>query len=363
MTTKSRSARLGRFTALTALAAVAAITTASCSSGGNKASSSSDESGSGDTITVGMLGGTVQTGLEKCAIPQFEKSTGITVKYDAKQPAQLLAGILASKSSPPDDVMWASNAEQIRGDAAGVFVKLDQSTVPNLSRVPSDLQSGAGSGAAFATASVGIAYNTKVFAQKGWAAPTSFDDLFDAKYKGKVSIYDISLPFSQALVAWAAESAGGSISDASKGFAKLAKLKPNLYDVATTGPGMDQDFQQGNIWISTDSGARVEGMAAGGSPIAFVNPTDGGAWVINDYLDVVKNSKNTAAAAKFINYMLSEPVQDCLAANTGYTPVAGKVPSDIAKYFPTTGLHSFDWSGIESNLADWTTEWNSKVAK
>ena len=38
----------------------------------------------------------------------------------------------------------------------------------------------------------GLAYNKKMFAEKGWAAPTSWMDLADPKFKGKVADANIA---------------------------------------------------------------------------------------------------------------------------------------------------------------------------
>jgi putative spermidine/putrescine transport system substrate-binding protein len=46
----------------------------------------------------------------------------------------------------------------------------------------------------------GLAYNKKMFAEKGWAAPTSWMDLADPKYKGKVVFQ--SMPSSLLWPAW-----------------------------------------------------------------------------------------------------------------------------------------------------------------
>ena len=46
-------------------------------------------------------------------------------------------------------------------------------------------------GAMFGIQSLGLAYNAKVFQDKGWAPPAPWHDLWDPKYKGHVVVYDL----------------------------------------------------------------------------------------------------------------------------------------------------------------------------
>jgi putative spermidine/putrescine transport system substrate-binding protein len=344
---------------LIASALTAAVAGCGSSAGGNVKPSGNAKIGG--TIVFGSPPALIQTGLESCAIPGFEKKYGVTVKYAPGAGAQLLASVLAARNSPPYDVIWASGSQQASGDAAGVFAKLAPSALPNLSRIPAKSRVGAGNGVPFVTSSVGILYNTQIFKQKGWAPPTSWNDLYDPRFKNREVIPDISSVATQLLIAWTAQTSGGSVDNTTAAFTRLAQLRPNIYETAVEQATMTTDMQQGTTWINVNSGAEAHDLSSSGIPIGFAVPKTG-ALELPVYLDVTKGSTHKAAATAFVNYMISPSVQNCLAAAIGYGPVAGKIPANLSQYFPSK-VQTFDWTKIVSNLSAWTQKWDSLVAK
>src|SRR5690606_24689659 len=74
----------------------------------------------------------------------------------------------------------------------------------------------------------GIAYNTEVFAKNGWPAPTSWKDLGDPKFKGKLTVGPFSGFGVEALV-MVAKALGGSETSIEPGFKFMSeKVAPNV---------------------------------------------------------------------------------------------------------------------------------------
>jgi putative spermidine/putrescine transport system substrate-binding protein len=322
------------------------------------------------SLVFAAPGGTVQTGLQTCAIDGFEKKYGVQVSFQAAQPVQNLALVAAQQSHPTIDVMWTSEAEQYIGTHHGFFAPLSYADVPNSLNVPAatrtKLRYGFDkSGIPLASNIAGIEYNAKLFQSNGWAPPKTWSDLWDPKYKGHVAIYDLPIPFGQAFLDAMGKLNGGNEAHIDPAFARLTALKPSLGLIASAAAQIDQGFQNNSIWIAVNTGSRALALKQSGFPVTFVNPTQG---VLRNelFLDVVKNAPHPNAAKAFINWMLSTPIQSCLAAQVGYAPFSTKasVPSDLGLYLGTKNTKAIPiaWASVEHNLSSWLSRWNKSVA-
>lgn len=136
------------------------------------------------TIYIGMNGGTMEKAYTQYVFPAFEKLHGAKVVVVPGTSSDILAKAQANKDKPQMHVMFLDDGVMVRAMGMGLCEK--QKPNPHLSeiypaaRFKDDLASGVSVGM------TGIAYNTKMFAEKGWAAPTSWMDFADPKFKGKV---------------------------------------------------------------------------------------------------------------------------------------------------------------------------------
>jgi putative spermidine/putrescine transport system substrate-binding protein len=197
--------------------------------------------------------------------------------------------------------------------------------MPNLLNIVPLFKDSDGIGINMGYYTVGIEYNTKVFKDRGFAAPTSWLDLWDPKYKGHVSVLGWSVAQTQAFLASIAKMVGGSESNTDSAFAKIQQLKPNLLTAFADPAQLDNSLTQGDTWITYNASVRVVSLSASGAPVAFVIPKEGAAVVTNT-MDVTAHSANPAAAEAFINHMLSADTQAVVATKLGYAPVVKNVP-------------------------------------
>lgn len=316
-----------------------------------------------ESMVFAGLGGTVQNGLQKCAIDGFQKKYNVRVEYLPAQPSQTLAKVVAQRTRPTIDVMWSSNAEAYRGFKAGVFVPITPKLVPNLANIDPKFKPQPNTGAMIGTGLYGIGYNAKVFKEKGWAPPVAWKDLWDPKFKGHVGIYSITVPVGQGTLAAAALINGGSVANIDPGFASLAKLKPNLYTIFTTAPQFDTAFLDEHVWIGAVNAARMVDQKHLGNPIDFIQPEEG-VVASNIHLEIIKDAPHPAAAAAFVDWMLSKEVQSCMPTEVGYSPVVGgiSVPRNLEVYYSAKGkVLPIDWDGMQERLADWLKRWNKEI--
>lgn len=100
----------------------------------------------------------------------------------------------------------------------------------------------------------------------------------------------------------------------------------------------------------------------------FAWPDEGGLGVLN-LMCVLKGSKNAALAEKFINYMLSDEVQNKLLDEQGETPVSANVdmsnaaskPGNILTIDQMDKLNFWDIKKVAESKAGWVELWQETV--
>ena len=155
---------------------------------------------------VAGYGGSFEQTMRKELIPAFEKANHVTVQYVAGNSTDTLAKLQAQKGNQvidvaimDDGVMYQAIQLGFCGKVEGLGDDLYQSA-----RYKDDRAVGIG------LVGTGLMYNTKAFKEKGWAAPTSWNDLKDAKYKKQVIIPPINNTYGlYALVMFARMNGGG----------------------------------------------------------------------------------------------------------------------------------------------------------
>jgi putative spermidine/putrescine transport system substrate-binding protein len=148
-------------------------------------------------LLFGGFGGTLQRAMQTHVIRAFEKKFGVHVTYVTGTSTEMLAKVRAQGGQPQIEIIWTTETTHDQARALGVSEKLDPKIVTNLvdltpsARMPGDVGVGMGMQA------LAIEYNTKVFQEKGWAAPTSWSDLWDPKFKGHVVAYNVPIGYAK----------------------------------------------------------------------------------------------------------------------------------------------------------------------
>ncbi len=122
-------------------------------------------------------------------IPDFEKKHGVKVEYVAGNSTDTLAKLQAQKGNQQIDVAIVDDGPMYQAIQLGFCGKIDGLPAADLydaARFKDD------KAVAIGLVGTGIMYNTKVFAEKGWPAPTSWNDLKDPKFKKLVVIPPIN---------------------------------------------------------------------------------------------------------------------------------------------------------------------------
>jgi putative spermidine/putrescine transport system substrate-binding protein len=140
------------------------------------------------TLYVAGYGGSFEKTIRDAVIPDFEKANGVKVEYVAGNSTDTLAKLQAQKGNQQIDVAIVDDGPMYQAIQLGFCGKVDG--------LPADLYDAArfkdDRAVAIGIVATGLMYNTKVFAEKGWAPPTSWNDLKDPKYQKQLVIPPIN---------------------------------------------------------------------------------------------------------------------------------------------------------------------------
>jgi putative spermidine/putrescine transport system substrate-binding protein len=215
------------------------------------------------------------------------------------------------------------------------------------------------------TIATGIVYNTKIFQEKGWAAPKSWHDLKDPKFKGKVLISPLTTGYGLHTFFMLTRLAGGNADNMDPGFAFMKKeLAPNVVAFESSMAKISELFQTGEAWIGVWGTPRFQALASTGFPIAFVYPEEGAPVTLTAICPVAK-PKISPKAHAFIALMLSAPAQKLLADTTGFAPVRLGVEVSDPGVMPIGPLAEklvvHDWSVFNAKRDDWIKRWAREI--
>jgi putative spermidine/putrescine transport system substrate-binding protein len=316
-----------------------------------------------DELVFASNGGAYQKVIENEIFPAFAKNSGVKkLTFVAGQPADNLAKLRVQKGNPSIDAIWLAGAITYKAADEGLLEAIDESSVPNVKILPPELRT-----EKFAVpagiSTMGILYNKEIFAQKGFAAPTSWWDLWDAKYKRHVATFSSNSTGQIAMLTIMAKALTGDWKKLDAAFAKMRELKPNVVDFFTSVGALDRAIQQREVWISLHAVQGAIQHVRAGEPIGFVHPKEGSPGYTAG-AGIVKGAPHPRAARAWVNYLLSADAQTRLAAVMGYSPVRpdAKVPEKFAHLFPDLSkVFVPDWRYLTSQLPSIVERWNRIV--
>lgn len=319
-------------------------------------------------LVFGGFGGSFEKSLKATVIPMFEKKFNAKVIYVAGTSAQLNAKVLANPKNPGIDVIWGTDSSYYVGRKAGLWATLDKSKIPNLADLYPFAVYKDGTGVMMGMQSFGIEYNTQVFKEKGWAPPTSWEDLWDPKYKGHVAVYNLPIGYATVFFSVVAELTKAKGPDYAAAWPKLEKLVPNALTFVNPPAQIDALFATGGAWIGFNGSSRIGQLAERGVPVALAVPKERAVVNPNQFM-IVKNGPNPTLATEFINLALGVEAQQKIAETMLLGPVNKKVKLDAkaAAKVPygdaVEKLWLIDQDPINEQIKPLTERWGTIISK
>ena len=328
---------------------------------------SSPSGGGNKSLQINSFGGSFQSNVQKTVISPFQTKYGVTVDVTTALGSAALTRLKSSpKNKPAFDVAFMDLAPILQAKAAGLLQKIDPSKLSNLSNLYPLAVDKNGFWIAELVAMSGIAYNT----EKVKTPPTSWQDLWDPKYAGHVAISDISGTIGYQFLVEAARLNGGSETNIDPGFAALKKLKPNIVSMYKTPAEAVQLLTSGEAWLGPAYSDRISAAKKEGAPVAFVQPKEGAIAVLS-CMCIPNGTASLDPAHKFIDFMISTPINQSFVTANGEGPTNSKVVlSDnfLNENYVAYGkkvidsLVALDYEEISRQIGGWTTRWASEIA-
>jgi putative spermidine/putrescine transport system substrate-binding protein len=209
---------------------------------------------------------------------------------------------------------------------------------------------------------VALIYNT----QQIKSAPTSWNAIWDASYKGKIVVPGIPDTMGILVTVIATKLAGGDTSgDLAKGWQKMVELAP-LVQTWDPKPDAFPFIINGTGVIGTGWNARAQYWHTDSKGVLGVAlPKEGSVMQIN-MINLVAGSKNQAAAELFINFALSPQAQKSFTEAMFYGPTNKKAeisPEALARTGAAAmpNMIPLDWIELARTREQFTQQWRRVV--
>lgn len=322
------------------------------------------------TLYIGMNGGVMEKTWTERIFPEFEKANNVKVVVVPGTSSDILAKAQANKDKPQMHVMFLDDGVMARAVGMGLCEKMkptpELQEIYPIARFKDDMAAGVTMGM------TGIAYNTKMFADKKWAPPTSWMDFADPKFKDKVVFQSLpSSSFGLHGFLMFNRIQGGNEKNVDPGFNAWSKtIGPNVLEYIPSSAKLAEMFQNGEAAIAPLTPTSVAVLKGRGVPVEYVQPKEGSVVLMVAQCVINKNSE-PELAQKLAQHLLSAQAQ---AAGLQY---GNQIPSNpkakAAKEADQAVLNKFndymktavsvDWDTINANRPAWNARWNRVVER
>jgi putative spermidine/putrescine transport system substrate-binding protein len=317
-----------------------------------------------NSLVVAGSGGSTEKTVRDHIIPAFEKAHNVKITYVAGNSTDTLAKLQAQKDNQVIDVAMIDDGPMMRAVSLGFCAPLqgiDETKLHKVARLPGGKAYGTG------LIATGLMYNTEIFKKNGWAAPTSWNDLKDPKFKGKVVMPPLNNGYGLLTVVMLARMNGGGEKNIDPGFRVMKEsVGPNILAYEPSPAKQAELFQTGQAVLGVWGSSRVQALAASGAPVDFVYPKEGAPAIMTAICPVAKKTVSPVAHA-FVKMMLEPEAQQLMAEFAGFAPVntltkltkVGMMPvGDAARM-----LVAADWNTINPVRDDWNKRWVREIER
>src|SRR6266705_2590114 len=166
-------------------------------------------------LHVAGYGGSFEQTIRKEVAPAFERKFGARIEYIAGNSTDTVAKLQAQRGNQQIDVAIVDDGPMYQAIALGFCAPIDalpEQDIVKSARYKDNKAVGIG------LVGTGFMYNTKYFAEKGWTAPASWNDLKDPKYKKLLVIPPLNNTYGLHTLVMMARLNGGGENNIDPGF-------------------------------------------------------------------------------------------------------------------------------------------------
>lgn len=309
-----------------------------------------------ESLNVLIWGVTWQSAIEEVS-KNFTDETGISVNVVTQASSgDGLAKLQAMRANPDVDVWFTTASVATRSiHEDDLFAPLPSEQMDNIKDLPQGLVSSHYVPVySYPTA---LIYRTDLVTEP----ITSWADLWDPRFEKKLAVPAMGM-YQGRLLMMAAGKDGGDPMDADAGFAALEELKPNVAIFYSSDAQARQALAQGEVSVLVAPPSQGKRVADAGRPVEVISPKPA---VMNSDVMMIVRSGNEDAAAQYINYLISAPVNEFIAErlNMSAVNVNSAQPESLREQLPKEGDEFIpDESVINENIAQWLDRYNETIA-
>lgn len=320
------------------------------------------------TLYLGMNGGTMERLYADKVLPAFEKANHVKVVIVPGTSSDILAKVQASKDNPQMHVMFLDDGIMYRAISMGLCNKLEDS--PVLADIPAKAKIKE-QAVAVSLGVTGLAYNSRLFQEKGWAAPTSWMDLADPRFKDKVVFQSLaSSTFGLHGFLMFNRIQGGTETNVEPGFTAWPKtVGPNVLEYIASSAKISEMVQTDEAAVFPLTPTQVTALKLKGVPVEYAQPKEG-AVVLNVAECAIAHNDQPELAQKLVAFLLSPEAQapaleegDQIPSNPK-TPTTDKTRAGVEamdKYLETA--ISIDWDQVNQQRPEWNARWSRSIER
>ncbi|WP_338746995.1 ABC transporter substrate-binding protein [Pseudomonas putida] len=320
------------------------------------------------TLYLGMNGGTMERLFSDNILPPFEKANGVKVVIVPGTSADILAKVQATPNKPAIHVMVLDDGIMYRAIGMGLCSTLKPN--PTLAQLPEKALI-KDKAAAVSVGVTGLAYNSRLFKEKGWATPTSWNDLADPRFKDKVVFQSMaSSTFGLHGFLMYNRLHGGSDTDVNPGFTAWKKnVGPNVLEYIPNSAKLSEMVQTDEAALFPLTPTQVTALKLKGIPVEYAAPKEG-AVVLNQAECVTANNDQPELAQKLAEFLLSPEAQapalelgDQIPSNPN-TPTSDKTRGQVEamQTYLQTAV-TIDWDQVNTQRPEWNARWNRQIER
>nr|WP_231755491.1 ABC transporter substrate-binding protein [Bordetella sp. N] len=321
------------------------------------------------TLYVGMNGGDMERAFTQHVFPAFEKANNVKIVVVPGTSTEVLAKAQAFKDKPQMHVMFLDDGVMSRAISMGLCEKIQDTNVLQQLYPAAVMKDGMAAG--IDTGMTGLGYNTRIFKDKGWAAPTSWMDLADPKYKGKVVFQSAaSSTFGLHAFLMFNRIQGGTDTNVEPGFGKWSStIGPNVLEYITNSAKLAEMIQSNEAAIFPLTPTAIARLKKRDIPVEYAQPKEGSVILVVGECVVAKNSESELAQ-KLAAYLLTKEAQEAALEYGGHFPsnrnVKGTGANEaVLKQFQEYMANAkvLDWDAINATRAAFNARWNRAMER
>jgi putative spermidine/putrescine transport system substrate-binding protein len=309
-----------------------------------------------EKLIISSWGGSWKDLIADTAAKKFTADTGVEVEFITGGTIDRLNRAKLAKDDPESDITFTTSHVGWLYANDGLFETLDLAKIPNAANLVSQ--------AKISPYHIGSWAYVYTIGYRPDLLPTgitfdSWADLWRPELKGKISAPDFDASH---LIAVAAKLEGADVGEWQKGQARLKALKPNFKSFYSDDAGSQQLMQSGEAPVQVILSMNAYYIQGQGVNVKLVIPKEGAVLGV-DTVAIMKGSKKTELAYKFINALLDPDVQTQIATQKKGSPVVtnAKLNPELAKLpgvFTTAEQWNKEAFVIDNKLrAEKTAEW------